>query len=43
LIVTLDDATHEHYSMCFCDEEGIWSRFRGVRDVIEQRGLFCSL
>ncbi len=43
LIVTMDDATNEHYSMFFCDEEGTQSSFRGVRDVIEGRGLFCSL
>ena len=43
LIVTMDDATNEHYSMFFCDEEGTQSSFQGVRDVIEDRGLFCSL
>ena len=43
LVVTMDDATNEHYSMFFCDEEGTLSSFRGVRDVIERRGLFCSL
>ena len=43
LIVTMDDATNEHYSMFFCDEEGTQSSFRGVREVIERRGLFCSL
>ena len=43
LIVTMDDATNEHYSMFFCDEEGTQSSFQGVREVIEQRGLFCSL
>jgi transposase len=43
LIVTMDDATNEHYSMFFVDEEGTISSFRGVRDVIVQRGLFCSL
>ena len=43
LIVTMDDATNEHYSMFFCDEEGTQSSFRGVREVIEQQGLFCSL
>jgi len=39
LIVTMDDATNEHYSMFFVEEEGI----RGVREVIEARGLFASL
>jgi transposase len=43
LIVTMDDATSEHYSMFFCEEEGTQSSFEGVRAVIEQRGLFCSL
>lgn len=42
LIVTMDDATNEHYSMFFVDQEGTASSFRGVREVIEQRGLFCS-
>ena len=43
LIVTMDDATNEHYSMFFCEEEGTQSSFEGVREVIESRGLFCSL
>jgi len=43
LIVTMDDATNEHYSMFFVDEEGTASSFRGIEQVIEQRGLFCSL
>ena len=42
LIVTLDDATSEHYSMFFVDEEGTASSFRGVREIIEARGLFSS-
>ena len=42
LIVTLDDATSEHYSMVFVEEEGTVSSFRGVRDVIAARGLFSS-
>ena len=29
--------------MFFCDQEGTQSSFQGVRDVIEARGLFCSL
>jgi hypothetical protein len=29
--------------MRFVDEEGTWSSFLGVRDVIEKKGLFCSL
>lgn len=43
LIVTMDDATSEHYSMFFVDEEGTYSSFRGIRDVIETRGVFSSL
>jgi len=42
LIVTMDDATNEHYSMFFVDEEGTASSFRGVHDVIASRGLFSS-
>jgi transposase len=42
LIVTMDDATNEHYSMFFVEEEGTLSSFRGVAEVIQMRGLFCS-
>lgn len=42
LIVTMDDATSEHYSMFFVEEEGTASSFRGVREVIEKHGLFGS-
>ena len=42
LIVTLDDATSEHYSMFFVEEEGTASSFAGVQDVIVSRGLFSS-
>lgn len=43
LIVTMDDATNEIYSAFFVEEEGTWSSFRGVKEVIENQGLFCSL
>lgn len=43
LIVTMDDATTEHYSMFFISEEGTASSFRGIKEVIEQHGVFCSL
>lgn len=43
LIVTMDDATNEHYSMFFVNEEGTASSFRGVQEVIESQGLFSSL
>ena len=42
LIVTMDDANNEHYSMFFVDEEGTHSSMRGVKEVIQQRGLFCT-
>jgi len=42
LVVTMDDATSQHYSMFFCEEEGTQSSFRGVRETIEAQGLFCS-
>ena len=43
LIVTMDDATNEHYSMFFVEEEGTASSLRGVKEVIEARGLFSAL
>lgn len=43
LIVTMDDATNEHYSMFFVAEEGTASSFRGVAETIGACGLFCSL
>jgi len=42
LIVTMDDATNKHYSMFFVQEEGTVSSFKGVQQVIESEGLFCS-
>ena len=38
-MVTMDDATNEHYSMFFVPEEGTASSFQGVREVIVSRGL----
>ncbi len=43
LIVTLDDATSELYSAFLVEEEGTWSSFRGLAEVITRRGLFCAL
>ena len=43
LIVTMDDATNQHYSMFFVYEEGTVSSFQGVQDVIMKRGLFSSI
>ena len=42
LISTMDDATSEHYSMFFTEEEGTASSFAGVREVVVARGLFSS-
>ncbi len=42
LIVTMDDATSEHYSMFFTEEESTASSFQGVKETIEKKGLFCS-
>ena len=43
LIITLDDATSQHDSMFFVEEEGTASSFQGLREVIERRGLPSSL
>lgn len=43
LVVTMDDANNEIYSMFFVEEEGTWRSFRGVQEVIEKKGLFCVL
>ncbi len=43
LVVTLDDATGEHTSMFFCEEEGTASSFHGIGQTIARYGLFCSL
>jgi len=42
LIVTMDDATNEHYSMFLVPEEGTASSFRGMSEVIRAHGLPCS-
>lgn len=42
LVVTMDDATSEHYSMFFVEQEGTMSSLAGVREVIDSRGLFSS-
>jgi hypothetical protein len=38
----MDDATNEHYSMRFVEEEGTHSSLVGVKEVLEVNGLFCS-
>jgi transposase len=43
LIVTMDDATSEIYSLFLIEEEGTASSFRGLREVVEGHGLFCAL
>jgi len=43
LIVTMDDATSEVYSMFLVAEEGTASTFKALREVIGERGLFCAL
>ena len=43
LVVTMDDATGEIYSAFFVKQEGVWSSMRGVRDVLERKGIFHSL
>jgi len=42
LIVTMDDANSEIYSGFFVEEEGTWSSFAGIEDVVEEYGLFYS-
>src|SRR5436853_6414557 len=43
LIVTMDDATSEIYSMLLVEEEGTASTFQSLGEVIEKHGLFCAL
>ena len=43
LIVTMDDATSEIYSMLLVEEEGTASTFRALGEVINEHGLFCAL
>ena len=42
LIVTMDDATGEHTSMFFVEEEGTLSSLHGIGQTIAAKGLFCS-
>src|ERR1700727_2788333 len=42
LIVTMDDATSEIYSMLLVEEEGTASTFQALGEVIGERGLFCA-
>ena len=43
LIITLDDATSEHYSMFFVEQEDTASSLQGMAEVIRTRGLPSSL
>jgi transposase len=43
LVATMDDATNEVYSLFLVAQEGTASSLRGVREVVEAHGLFCSL
>jgi transposase len=43
LIVTMDDATSEIYSIFLVEEEGTMSSFLGLIETITAKGLFCSL
>ena len=43
LIVILDDATSEIYYAQLAEEETTATVMAGLRAVIEQKGLFCSL
>ncbi len=40
LVVTMDDATSELYSMLFVAEEGTASSFQGLAETIAKKGLF---
>ena len=42
-VAPMEDATSELYSAFLVDEEGTASSLRGVREVVAQHGLFCSL
>jgi len=42
LVVTMDDATSAIYSAFLVEEEGTASTFRGLAEVVERHGLFCT-
>jgi transposase len=43
LILIMDDATNEVYMAYLVEEEGTLSVMKGLKEVIEKQGLFCSL
>jgi len=42
-LVVLDDATSEIYYAQLVEEESTWTVLAALREVVEQRGIFCSL
>jgi hypothetical protein len=42
LIVTMDDATSEHYDLRFVEGKGTTSNLLGIREVIRGQGLPCT-
>jgi transposase len=43
LILVMDDATSEVYTAYLVEEEGTLSVMKGLKEVIEKQGVFCSL
>jgi transposase len=43
LLVILDDATSEIYYAQLVEEESTMTVLRGLREVVEQQGIFCAL
>jgi transposase len=43
LVVTMDDATSTITSAFLCAQEGTHSSLQGIKETIQQYGLFCSL
>jgi transposase len=43
LLVILDDASSEIYYAQLVEEESTWTVMAALREVVEQRGIFCSL
>ncbi|ATQ70989.1 hypothetical protein CQW49_23895 (plasmid) [Methylosinus trichosporium OB3b] len=42
LVATMDDATSRLLSIFLVEQEGTWSSLRGIRETIEEHGLFSS-
>ena len=43
LLVVLDEAISEIYYAQLMEEESTWTALTALREVDEQRGIFCSL